>query len=616
MTVRNMRVEEIRNREALGFSVALSFVCLAATRDVYLGRLFQRVSPSAVALVAFGACVSILLPVALVGYGDALGVLRRQASAIFWVNITSAVGWLSFLGSLRLIEPCLVQIFYFGVGPISVVWIDRYLLRTVALVTLTRAERPIFIGLLISLVFASIVVMNGLSGMGPQPIGKDMLGVSLALAGGVAMSVSTMQCRRLNDAGIRPGVLFSLRYPMTALAASVLVFMSPVGMSSTPPWISAAMAIAVLLILVPSYVNQVAISLASPLTVRVVVAGGPVIIFLLQTIEGRLSPSFYSLAAAMLYALFAILAGLARQRAIVATNSNRKDRSLDPSSLRQPLSADQDRVTISLNDPTSFLSPTPIAAGTPHKSPGAAIGASTICCESDHHMRPSAEINVLSSLATREAYLELVPQFERDSGRKVVTTWAGTVDIIKRISAGESFDLIIASNYAIDDLIQAGRVENGSRVDIARSGIGIAIRRGALRPDIRSAEALKRALIAAKTVGYSTGPSGVYLAALFERMGIAAEMKAKSRQVPPGATVGPTIANGDVEIGFQQMSELLHVDGVDVIGPLPAEIQHVTVISCGIPTAAKEPDAARALVRFLAAPGARDAIERAGLQPA
>jgi molybdate transport system substrate-binding protein len=231
-------------------------------------------------------------------------------------------------------------------------------------------------------------------------------------------------------------------------------------------------------------------------------------------------------------------------------------------------------------------------------------------------MTTTAEIKVLSSLATREAFLELVPQFERASGQKVVTTWAGTVDIIKRISAGESYDLIIASNSTIDDLMLSGRVENGSRVDIARTGIGIAIRRGAQRPDIRSAEALKRALVAAKSVGYSTGPSGVYLAALFERMGIAAEMKAKSRQVPSGSTVGPIVASGEVEIGFQHISELLHTDGVDVMGPLPAEIQHMTVISCGIPAAAKEPDAARVLIRFLAAPGARDAIERAGLQPA
>ena len=231
-------------------------------------------------------------------------------------------------------------------------------------------------------------------------------------------------------------------------------------------------------------------------------------------------------------------------------------------------------------------------------------------------MTSPAQIRALSTLATREAYLELVPEFERASGQKVVTIWAGTVDIIKQISAGEDYDLIIASKSTIDDFVRSGKVENDSQVDIARSGIGVAVRRGARRPDIGSADALKRALVAAKAVGYSTGPSGVYLAALFERMGIATEMKAKSRQVPPGATVGPIIARGDVEIGFQQMSELLHVDGVDVIGPLPAEIQHITVITSGIPTAAKEPDAARALVRFLAAPGARDAIGRAGLEPA
>ena len=328
--VRNMRAEGIQSREAAGFAVAVSFVCLAATRDVYLGGLFQRVSPSAVALAAFGACTGILLPAALAGYDDALRILRRQANALFWVNLTSAFGWLSFLGSLRLIEPCLVQILYFGVGPLSVVWIDRHLLRTMAPVPLTRVERPIFIGLLISLVFASVVAVNGLSGMGTQPVGKSMLGVILAIAGGVAISVSTMQCRSLNDAGVRPAILFPLRYPVTTVAAGILAFMPPARMSGTTPWISAIMAIAVLLILVPSYVNQVAISLASPLTVRVVMASAPVITFLFQTIQGRLSPSLYSLAAAMLYALFAILAGLARQRAILTTKINRANRDFDP----------------------------------------------------------------------------------------------------------------------------------------------------------------------------------------------------------------------------------------------------------------------------------------------
>jgi molybdate transport system substrate-binding protein len=149
-------------------------------------------------------------------------------------------------------------------------------------------------------------------------------------------------------------------------------------------------------------------------------------------------------------------------------------------------------------------------------------------------MTPSAEIRVLASLPAREAYLELVPQFERASGRKVETTWAGAVDIVKRISAGESFDLIIAANSAIDDFIlPGGRNRQPGRYRSHR--IGIAVQRGAQRPDIGSAEALKRVLLGAKSVGYSTGPSGVYLAALFESMGIAGDIKAKSRQVTLGA---------------------------------------------------------------------------------
>ena len=340
--MQNLRGEGIHSREALGFAVALSYACVAATRDVYLGGLVQRVSPSAVALVAFGASTSILLPIALARRRDSLAILWRQRRLLLWVNITSAVGWLAFLGSLRLIEPCLVQILYFGVGPLSVVSIDRYLSRAAPGVPLTRAERPIFIGLLISLVFASVVAVNGLSGMETQPVGNSMLGVILAIAGGVAMSVSILQCRRLNDAGIGPGVMFSVRYPMTALAAGILAFMSPAGILDTAPWISVIMAIAVLLILVPSYINQFAISLASPLTVRVVMAGAPVIVLLLEAIEGRLSPSLYSLVAAVFYGVFAISAGLARQRAIQMTEINGTNRNLEPSSHRQPLSTSHD----------------------------------------------------------------------------------------------------------------------------------------------------------------------------------------------------------------------------------------------------------------------------------
>jgi molybdate transport system substrate-binding protein len=210
-----------------------------------------------------------------------------------------------------------------------------------------------------------------------------------------------------------------------------------------------------------------------------------------------------------------------------------------------------------------------------------------------------AEIKVLSSLATKQAYLELARTFERVSGHLISTTWAGTADILIRIAAGETYDLIIVGSATIDKLIKLGKVVANSHAELARSGIGIAVRAGAPKPDISSGAAVKRALLDALTVGYSTGPSGEYLTSLFERMGIAAEMKAKTRQVPSGGTVGAILANGQAEIGFQQVSELVHVPGVDYVGPLPADIQHVTVFSCGIQTGAKNPDAARELVWFL-----------------
>ncbi|HVO92607.1 MAG TPA: substrate-binding domain-containing protein [Terriglobales bacterium] len=228
-------------------------------------------------------------------------------------------------------------------------------------------------------------------------------------------------------------------------------------------------------------------------------------------------------------------------------------------------------------------------------------------------MTSPAEIRVLSSLAHREAYLELVPQFERSTGHRTSTTWAGTVDIMKRLGAGEPFDLVIVSSASIDELIDQGKIA-GARTDLAKTGIGVAIGAGMAKPDISSADALKRVLLAAKTVGYSTGPSGAYLVKLFERMGIAEQVKHKTRQVPSGGTVATILANGVAEIGFQQVSELMHVPGVDFVGPLPAEVQHVTLFSCGIPTGAKSTAAARELVRFLTAPSADAVFKKHGLE--
>lgn len=296
--------------------MSVVFVCLAAVRDVYLGGLFQQVSPLVVALVAFSLCTLVFLPTAFVHSRDSLAVLRRRSRDLFWVNITSAIAWLAFLFALRFIEPSLVQILYSGIGPLSVVWIDRHFPGAIPPVPLTRTERPIYVGLLASLVFSAGVALCGLSGAGAQPVGVAALGVILAASGGISISVSTMLCRTLNEAGVAPGTLLSLRYPVTAFSAAVLASLSSSGLPAGLSWVDAFMAIASILIIVPSYVNQVAISLASPLTVRAVLAGAPVLIFFVQLFEGRLSASPYSLTAAILYAIVAISAGLARKRAI------------------------------------------------------------------------------------------------------------------------------------------------------------------------------------------------------------------------------------------------------------------------------------------------------------
>ena len=228
----------------------------------------------------------------------------------------------------------------------------------------------------------------------------------------------------------------------------------------------------------------------------------------------------------------------------------------------------------------------------------------------------SAKINVLSSNAIKAAYCELAPQFERTSGHKVTTVWAGTNDILKRMAAGETYDLVIMAGPTLDDLTRQGKIVPGTRVDLVTSGIGVAVRACAPKPDISSGEAVKRALVAAKSIGYSQGPSGVYLIGLFERWGIADTIKSRIIQTQPGHPVGEAIARGDAEIGFQQVSELLPIAGIAYVGPLPPDIQHVTVFAGGIHTGAKQTDAAKAWIKFIASPAAVAAIKTAGMEPA
>jgi molybdate transport system substrate-binding protein len=227
----------------------------------------------------------------------------------------------------------------------------------------------------------------------------------------------------------------------------------------------------------------------------------------------------------------------------------------------------------------------------------------------------AAEIKVLSTQATEEAYRELVPQFEKDTGHKVTTVFTGTLDANKRLAAGETYDLLIMSAPSIDEHIKGGKVVPGSRVDLAKSGVGVGVKAGAPKPDISTTDALKKTVLSAKSIGYSTGPSGVYVIGLFQRMGIADEIKGKLRQTPTGVFVGSIIASGEAEIGFQQVSELSHFAGVDYIGPLPADVQYITVFASGIATGAKEADAAKALVKFITAPTAAPAFKKRGMEP-
>ncbi|TMH69296.1 MAG: ABC transporter substrate-binding protein [Betaproteobacteria bacterium] len=228
-------------------------------------------------------------------------------------------------------------------------------------------------------------------------------------------------------------------------------------------------------------------------------------------------------------------------------------------------------------------------------------------------MAQAADITVLATPGVREAYLELVPLFERASGNKVATTWAGTADVMKRMKAGEVFDAVILASNSLEELTDTGRLMAGSRADIARSLVGVAVRAGSPKPDISSPEALKRTLAAAKTIGISTGPSGVYLTGLFEKMGMLAELKPKFRTPPSGAAIGELIAKGEAEIGFQQVSELIHFPGIQFVGPLPAALQQTTVFAGGVHAGAREPDAARAFLKFLSAPEHAAVLQKHGL---
>ena len=223
-------------------------------------------------------------------------------------------------------------------------------------------------------------------------------------------------------------------------------------------------------------------------------------------------------------------------------------------------------------------------------------------------------VTIMPTAAVKEAFAELVPTFERAHACLVEPLWMPTMDMIRRLEDGEVVDVVLLTRETIDALAAKGIVAQGSRTDIVRSRLGMAIRAGAPKPDIGTVEAFTRAMLAARSIAYSFGPSGVYVAELLQRLGIAGELGERARQVK-GVPIGELVASGEAEIGFQQVSELLPVPGIEVIDALPPGIERIEVFSTGVHGKAPDPDLARAFVRHLVSADAASVLRRTGLEP-
>ena len=225
-------------------------------------------------------------------------------------------------------------------------------------------------------------------------------------------------------------------------------------------------------------------------------------------------------------------------------------------------------------------------------------------------------IKGISSMATRLLLNDWAEEYQRSAQVTVAIEAVGGVDAAKRVQLSELFDAVFLSSDAIDKLIASGQVLPGSRVDLVRSGVAVAVREGAPHPDISSEDAVRQAVLAARSLSYSTGPSGVALAKLFERWGIADQIKARLVTAPPGVPVGSLLAKGEVELGFQQLSELMHLPGISVLGPLPQAIQIMTTFSAGVCATSQQPDVVRAMLAAMNEPQAATLKRRHGMEPA
>lgn len=229
---------------------------------------------------------------------------------------------------------------------------------------------------------------------------------------------------------------------------------------------------------------------------------------------------------------------------------------------------------------------------------------------------PPIVLSLLSSMAAREVLRELAVEYERAGGAPINAQAAGGVDVAKRVQAGEAVDIVVLADAAIDKLIAEGKLLAGSRVDIAKSGIAMAVRVGAKQPDVSTEQAVKQAVQSAATVSYSTGPSGVYLEKLFARWGILETIRDRIVVPPPGVPVGSLVAAGQVELGFQQLSELLNLAGIQVAGTLPPSIQSVTTFSGAIGAKSEQTEACRAVLAFMASDRSAATKHRFGMDSA
>ena len=218
-------------------------------------------------------------------------------------------------------------------------------------------------------------------------------------------------------------------------------------------------------------------------------------------------------------------------------------------------------------------------------------------------------------MATRQVLAELVAAYQQQAGQTVAIESVGGVDAARRVAAGEAFDVVILASDAIDKLVASGHVLAGSKVDLVHSGVAVAVRAGAPKPDISSEAAVRDAVLKARSLSYSTGPSGVALAQLFERWGIAGQIEDRIVTPPPGIPVGSLVARGEVALGFQQLSEMLNLEGLTVLGPLPPAIQITTIFSAGVCASSTQADAVRAMLAYMASPAAAEAKRRQGMEP-